>query len=368
VGRLVVTYAPGDPHRDRTHESVPRSVIARMLAELLDGDFGGEYEPSRNYPEQIYFLPGETLVGIATARSLGIHTEDDLFGGVVPHPFVATKTITHPLIAPNAYAPTGWSHRFADRVRDVVLPGFAAFTPSDARCAGLRLLEQGPVRIKPGRGKGWRGQTVVATPAELYTALNGFDVSELSVHGVVLEQNLVGVTACSVGQVRVGGLLASYHGTQRETTDNRGATAYGGSDLLVVRGDYEDLLALRLPAEAQLAVTQARMYDAAMEEFPGLLASRRNYDVAQGTDAGSNWRSGVLEQSWRIGGASGAEVAALQAFRTDPSLRAVRASCVEVFGLTDSPPPDAIVHFHGVDAHVGPVIKYTQVEAYVSAR
>ena len=78
-----------------------------------------------------------------------MRTEDDLFGGVVPHPFVATKAITHPLVEPDAAAPEGWSHGFARRVRSVVLPGFTAFTLQDARKAGLRLLERGPVRLKP---------------------------------------------------------------------------------------------------------------------------------------------------------------------------------------------------------------------------
>src|SRR5207249_3972954 len=103
---------------------------------------------------------GDTLVD-DEARALGVRTEDDLFGGVIPHPFVATKAITHPLVEPDAPAPVGWSHGFAARVRDVVLPGFSTFTLRDARRAGARLLTLGPVRIKPARGSGWRGQVVV---------------------------------------------------------------------------------------------------------------------------------------------------------------------------------------------------------------
>jgi hypothetical protein len=62
---------------------------------------------------------------------------------------------------------------------------------------------------------------------------------------------------------------------------------YGGSDLLIVRGDYDDLLGLDLAPGVRLAVVQARVYEAAAtEEFPELVASRRNYDVARGIDAG----------------------------------------------------------------------------------
>ena len=58
----------------------------------------------------------------------------------------------------------------------------------------------------------------------------------------------------------------------------------------------------------------ARAYhEAALTCFAGMLASRSNYDVAEGRDATGRQCVGVLEQSWRLGGASGAEVAALEA-------------------------------------------------------
>jgi hypothetical protein len=94
-----------------------------------------------------------------------------------------------------------------------------------------------------------------------------------------------------------------------------------------------------------------------------MFASRRNYDVIQGLDAAGRRRSGVLEQSWRVGGASGAEVAALEAFRADPALRTVRTSTVEVYGEGVPPPPHAVVYFRGVDDQVGPITKYAMVEA-----
>jgi hypothetical protein len=207
---------------------------------------------------------------------------------------------------------------------------------------------------------------VVADAGELEAALAAIDAAELAGWGLVLEENLTEVTTHSVGQVRVAGLVASYHGTQRLTPDNAGVAVYGGSDLLVARGGFDALLELELPPGARRAVAQARAYDAAATAcFPRLLVSRRNYDVAQGLDAEGRRRSGVLEQSWRIGGASGAEVAALEAFRADPALRVVRASTVEVYGEDAAPPPPhATVHFRGTDDHVGPITKYVLVEAH----
>ena len=75
----------------------------------------------------------------------------------------------------------------------------------------------------------------------------------------------------------------------------------------------------------------------------------------------------MLEQSWRIGGASGAEVEALAAFRADPSLNAVRATSMEIYGNEARPPAHAVVYFHGTDDRVGPLIKYTTLEPYVDA-
>jgi hypothetical protein len=362
----VVTYATaGRAHR---HDGVTQAAIAGHLAALKGYHFGGAYDPANRPSGQVYFVPGETMVGIAAAAALGVWTEDDLFGGVVSHPFVATKAITHRLVEPDAAAPEGWSHGFGRRVRSVVLPGFTAFAPADARKAGLRLLERGPVRLKQPRSAGWRDQVVVAALAELDAALDDLDPSDLAQHGLVLERDLDDATTYSVGQVRLDGLAVTYCGTQRATPNNSGSAVYGGSDLTVVRGDYDALLGLGLAPAFRLAVALARVYDAATKELPGFFASRRNYDVIRGRDALGRWRCGVLEPSWRIGGASGPEVAALEAFRADDALAAVRAWCVENYGPDLEPPPRAVVHYHGVDERLGPLIKYTLTEPYVPHR
>jgi hypothetical protein len=332
-------------------------------------DFRGEYDPQNEYGAALYFVPSRTLVGAETARRLGIRGEESLYGGVVPFPFVAHKTISHPLVDPDAAAPRGWSLDFSRRVKDSVLFGFSAFTMADARRAGTLVLERGPARVKPAEGTGGRGQIVVSGSAELNAALEALSPEALSRDGVVIEQNYAEITTYSVGQVRLGGLVASYYGTQRLTEDNRRETVYGGSDLVVVRGDYEILLNLELAPQIRAALAHARIYDAAVEqEFPGLLASRRNYDVAFVTDAGGRQRCGVLEQSWRIGGASPAEIAALEAFHADLSTTIVRAASFELYGSDQAPPQNALVHFHGLDERVGPVTKYTILEEYGNTR
>lgn len=365
-GGVVAVYSvPGHSFVHR-HERATREGVARRLAALKGFDFAGEYAPGRHAPGRVYLVPSDTLVGVEAARALGIRGEDDLFGGVVPHAFAATKVITHPLVLPDAAAPAGWSPEFGRRVSHAVLAGFSAFTPGDARRAGMLLLARSPVRLKPVRATGGRGQVVLRDTAALDAALGSIDPAELSRDGLVLEEELAEVTTYGVGQVRVAGLEATYCGTQRLTPDNAGAVVYGGSDLLVARGGFAAMLDLNPGEETRHAVEQARAYDAAATEcFPGLFASRRNYDVACGTDAAGRRRCGVLEQSWRIGGASGAEVAALEAFRADPALRAVRAATVEVYGAgAAAPPPGAAVYFRGVDERDGPITKYATIERH----
>ena len=111
--------------------------------------------------------------------------------------------------------------------------------------------------------------------------------------------------------------------------------------------------------EVRVGVEQALAYEMAMDAYPGFMASRRNYDVGQGLDAQGKWRSGVFESSWRSGGASTAELAALAVFSQDPGLHIIKVSSIKVYGNAHQPPPHATVHFRGNDPEDGPMIRYT---------
>jgi hypothetical protein len=361
VPRTVVHFSsrPGD-HPGR-HESASRAWVAERLSRLLGYDYGGAFDAAGRYPVTPYFVPGETLLE-DEARPLGIRDEHDLFGGVVPRAFLATKAIAHPVID-GGQAPAGWSRGLGFDLGDAVLRGYTAFNAGDARRAGRRLLEAGPARVKRGDGIAGRGQTVVNDVASLDAAIADIDAQVLAEQGVVIEENLEDVTTFSVGRVVVGEQVATYVGTQHATLDNHGQETYGGSDLVVVRGDYDLLLALQPESAFRRAVEDARAFDAAVSKaYPGLFASRRNYDSVYGRDAQGRTRIGLLEQSWRVGGASPAEIAALEAFQADPGVKAVRACCVEVYGEGVVPPAGASAYFAGIDERVGGLTKYVYVK------
>lgn len=354
----VVTWPPGTATATNRHA---RQIvaIARMIAELKGRAFVGDDREDNRSIGPRYVVPADTIVGMDPARCLGIATPDDLYGGVVPFAFQATKAIAHGIVAASAHRPVGWRVPLARELGRVVLPGYTAFSPWDARVAFERLRRHGPVRAKRGRGAGRQGQAVLTGIADLEAFLAGLDPGELARFGLVLERNLEDVTTYCVGQVEIAGITASYVGVQHQTRDNRGRCAYGGSDLTIVCGGFEELGGLDLPRRLRLAVGQAVAFDRAVRADPRIIASRRNYDVLQGVDRAGCFRSGVVDQSWRIGGASGPEVVALRAFQADPALQVVEASSVERYGPDVRLPPEAIVHVTGADPADGPIACYT---------
>jgi Protein of unknown function (DUF3182) len=358
-GNVVIYFSQfGKPLQ--THHKVVLDLAAKTIAKIKGYDFGGNYDPAGEYPEPLYFVPDDTVL-LNEALGVGICSPNDLYGGVVPHLFAKTKAITHGLVDRRAERPLGWCSAFAERVRQVVLPGYTVFSDHDARLAAGRMLRCGPVRLKKPASASGRDQTVVATWNELDPALEKITEDEMATYGLVLEENLRQVRTLSIGEIAVGRLRISYHGTQRTVRDNEGRPVYGGSDLVCVRGGWEALDALPMGPEVHAAVVAARRYDEATVELHGFVASRRNYDVGQGIGIDDRPRSGVLEPSWRVGGASSAELAALAAFASDSSLQIVRASHVEEYGKACQAPAGAMVDFQGDDPEAGPMLRYTIV-------
>lgn len=345
------------------HEYASRAHGSARLAELLGYAYAGEYREREEGPGHAYFVPDDTLVA-ADAERLGVRSGLDLFGGVVPHAFVATKAISHGAVSPEARVPAGWSHALAPRIEDTVLYGFTAFDRDAARTAARLVLRRGRARFKRVTGIGGAGQSVVSNADEFEQALQDVAEEELAAHGVVVELHLEEVITYSIGQLRVGDRRIAYYGTQRTVLDRQGRRVYGGSDLAVVRGDAQALQRVEMPAAARAALVKAQRYDAAVAcEFPDLFASRRNYDVAWGRDADDGIHVGVLEQSWRFGGASPAEIAALHAFERDSRLHLALASTYETYADVE-PPATAVVSFRGTDPYAGPITKFCTLEAH----
>ena len=354
--RTLVTHCP--QAGPGGHDRVSRANVARRLAEVMHWHYGGAYDASASYAHPLYVVPHDALLTSAAA-ALGVHGPQQLFGGVVPHAFIATKAITHPLVCRDALAPEGWSHAFAENIRDAALRGYTAFDRRDATQAATLLLRHGPVRIKSVAGIGGAGQHLVRNASEIGPALDAVGEDDLAMSGVAVEEHLEDSVTYSVGAVTCGGVGIAYCGTQSAVVNPRGHEVYGGSTLDVVRGGFADLLIAGMPRQRYEAVELAQAYDAAaFAAYPGAYASRRNYDVLFGRDAADCLRAGVLEQSWRIGGASGAEVIALDAFRRDHARTRIRCATVETYEDDCVVPAGAFVYYRGLDEHAAPLTKY----------
>src|SRR6516225_6937658 len=84
------------PWRMASSCSTSRGSASRCkhITKLKGYEFGGHYDTAHDYSGPLFFVPDDTLLLDEAAR-LGIHSPNDLYGGVVPYLFVKTKAITH---------------------------------------------------------------------------------------------------------------------------------------------------------------------------------------------------------------------------------------------------------------------------------
>ena len=339
--RTVVIHTPADARFRTTHEKAVHLEIAKRIAALKGSFFGGELDRARPCRSRPYLVPTDTIVGIDHAHGLGIFSEQDLFGGVVPHAFVGTKAISHGLIEENATAPTGWSHDFAKIVHDIVPRGYTAFSLSDARLAARRLLHEGPVRVKPVKATGGvsLSSKMIATSIRPWSK----SITRRSHSPALCSKKTLAIPIPTAsGKFGSTNLVASYYGAQNLVRDNFGRTAYGGSNLTVVRGELDSLMTLDgLSDDERVAIAQAQRYDAAaMRCFSDMIVSRRNSDrnlrnLRQGTTLLRCPRTVVADRLRE----TPAEITALEALQANPGLKTVRVSSVEAYGTDPSKQP-----------------------------
>src|SRR5882757_3776745 len=196
---VVVVYFSSLGGRLSNHQKIMLEADAKAIAKIKQYEFGDSHHSQYVDSDHVFFVPDDTLL-LNEASSLGIRGANDLFGGIVPHAFVKTKAISHPLVSSSAERPDGWSDAFARRVRDVTLPGYTIFSARDAHAAAVRMFARGAIRVKEPLGASGKGQALVATAEELDAFLEKVPAHEMAAYGLVLEENLRNVTTQSVGR------------------------------------------------------------------------------------------------------------------------------------------------------------------------
>ncbi len=338
------------------------SHTAERIARLLRYDYGRAGNPATDTQQRVYFVPDHPLTAVEAGR-LGVCSDSDLFGGVVPHAFVATRAATHPPVSADAQVPQNWSYALARIISGCVLRGFSAFSHADARLAAQRLLRTGPIRLDCG-GSG-ASHDILCNMDEFDEALNGIAVVDFATQGVVVEQALAEQTTYVVGRARVANECVSYVGTRRAARIESGRPIHSGCDLAVVAGDFSALDSVGLSTEARHAVLAAARYDLAISHaYRSSFASRRSYDVVLGHDRHGSARMGVRGPSWSVAAESPAEVAAMAAFRDVPGLRCLRASTYEALGEVRDVPSDAMVYYRSGGADGETLTRYCTIDVH----
>src|SRR5262245_32892203 len=179
---IVVVYFSRFGKPLQTHHKVVLDLGAQAIAKITGYEFGGHYGPAYDYSGPLFFVPDDTLL-LDEASCLGIRSPNDLYGGVVPYLFVKTKAITHGVVDRHAERPLGWCTAFAERVRDIVLPGYTVFSNRDAQMAATRMLARGPIRLKKPLSASGKDQTVVTTLNELNAVLEKVSANEMATYG-----------------------------------------------------------------------------------------------------------------------------------------------------------------------------------------
>lgn len=292
-------------------------AVARIIAEITSGALNetGIARPGA------FVIPDRPLLR-SEAEPLGIQEEGDLFGGVVDVKLHHDKAILHPLVGSDSEKPAYYSRKFSDEARPFVLPGYTVFSSADALKAYTLLRREGlQVRLKDPSAEGGNGQRTVDSLEGMQRILTGISPKEIKEDGLVLEHNILTPDTLSIGQIYMDGSYFSYFGHQH-TVLLDGEPTYGGTTLTMHYGTLGELSAQLKDGNVRTAVDQARGVHGAYSHYDPIV-SRLNFDVVQGWDVNGVFYSGVVDQSFRIGGASPAEVVAIRELQHDPSLKRV---------------------------------------------
>ena len=278
-----------------------------------------------------------------------IESEKDFFGGIVPRAYQSTKAIMHPLVSREAACPLGWSHEFSQELvhLDLVLPGFTVFNIEDIRTAFNHLYDKGvyQIRLKDPLGYLGMNQFIVTSFQELEQFISDkiVDNEKLEQYGLVVEENLCpeDLKIYSVSFVTVGFHQVQCIGVQRFSQG-----LYAGTDFVIMQtGKYilPELLArvgIFNNEDAQVIIDKALLFRALLNKhIPEIKTARFNLDIVSGiASIYSNGtcelvkRFALLEQSFRVGGASAAEIWGLEYLLCHPSVDAVCASTYYRYG------------------------------------
>ncbi|NMO92928.1 DUF3182 family protein [Actinomycetospora sp. TBRC 11914] len=318
-----------------------------------------------------------------------------IYGSTLPRELIerSSKVQVHEPL-PDDEAPAWFDRRFPRHIRGTTVPGYSCFSRDAVVRAVHDLLETYVgVRLKDPNGNSGVGQSSLHAVEEIDRELgavadrvregSGSGLAEyLATYGYVVEAEVADVEAYSVTVTRTPEEHYSSFGRLLEptvATEDLGViNAYGGTSVVVVRGEPEALAqlpedgvvvddpvlaggTLRLsPTPGIVHAAQRYIEGIRLWEADGGFETRANVDVITGTlvkrSGARQHITASVEESGRVGGASPAELLGILALQADPDLpyavRSTRHSfddAARTYARHASTVPGSRVFWDGVD-------------------
>ncbi|MCA9373577.1 DUF3182 family protein [Candidatus Peregrinibacteria bacterium] len=275
----------------------------RLAASLAEAQ-GFSHNNPISHLDPYYVLP--TPITKEQGVQHGMTSSADFYGAMVDHLQHADKGQLHQVVPEADNIPAHYSAEFARAVREVVLPGYTAYSKEDAIKAYLKLKKELPdknkIRLKDPSASDCDRQFVIESEDHLRAILDRIFHPFPFENGIVLEQNLNDVSTTTAGKVKVNGSTYQFIGNQVETSipTSKGGTkmVYGGGDLLVTN----DFLPQNMltPDQQELTLRIGHTYDAYSTLTPHV--SRMSFDMISGIDSQGNEIHGITDPTMRVGG------------------------------------------------------------------
>lgn len=312
--------------------------LAGFLAKLTGRKYQGDLSLNTKIDSRDILFPHKSLP-VSAGEELGVTSQNQIFGSVI-EPIYAEKSIFHPLINKPEVAPRNFPHKFPKQLFEskATLPGYTVFCLDDALSAFELLKLQGVVvRLKDPQGSSGTKQLIVASRTEVEEFVKSIDPSKLKALGLVLESNLINssdpkaaLRAYSAGWTVIDGKIYSYIGEQM-FGETGTVDRYLGTKLYMVRGTTNNLIDFAKEKKLQSILQCLSKVKRAMVFLPYLIGSRINFDFLVGipeTLPANRYikeRTYVVEQSFRVGGATPAELLGIQYLNTHKNAEIVTA-------------------------------------------
>ena len=310
----------------------------RLAASLAEAQ-GFSHDNPVSHLDPYHFLP--TPITQEQGEKHGMKSADDFYGAMVDYLQHADKGQLHEVVPDAENIPAHYSAEFARAVREVVLPGYTAYSQEDAIKAYLKLKKElsdkEKIRLKDPSASDCDRQFVLESEAHLRAILDRIFHPFPFENGLVLEQNLNDVSTITGGKVRVNGSTYQFIGNQVETSipSPKGGrkTVYGGGDLLVTNSYIsQDMLT---PSQQELTLRLGRTYDAYSTLAPHV--SRISFDMVSGHDSHGNEAHGITDPTMRVGGNDPSVIESMH--HLNDSNRIVKAQTRLVYTSTKKPLP-----------------------------